>query len=61
MILYVESSAILAWLLGEPSATVAVRELRAADSIVTSSLTALEGRSNRSLFERSTHFTWRRH
>ncbi len=42
MILYVESSAILAWLLGEPSATVAVRELRAADSIVTSSLTALE-------------------
>ena len=42
MILYVESSAILAWLLGEPSATVAMRELRAADSIVTSSLTALE-------------------
>lgn len=42
MILYVESSAILSWLLGDPSATVAIRELRAADSIVTSSLTALE-------------------
>ena len=42
MILYAESSAILAWLLGEPSATVAIRELKAADGVVTSTLTALE-------------------
>ena len=42
MILYVESSAILAWLLGEPTATVAMHELGAAASIVTSSLTSVE-------------------
>lgn len=42
MIVYVESSAILAWLLGEPSEMVALRELQGADSVVTSSLTAVE-------------------
>lgn len=42
MIIYAESSAILAWLLGEPSQTVALRELEGADSVVTSSLTAVE-------------------
>ena len=42
MIVYAESSAILAWLLGEPSQTLALRELEAAESVVTSSLTAVE-------------------
>ena len=42
MIVYAESSAILAWLLGEPSQTVAIRELEGADRVVTSSLTAVE-------------------
>ena len=42
MIVYVESSAILAWLLGEPSQHVVLRELARADSVVTSSLTAVE-------------------
>lgn len=42
MIIYAESSAILAWLLGEPSEAVALGELEAADSVVTSSLTAVE-------------------
>ena len=42
MIVYVESSAILAWLLGEPSQHTVLRELARADSVVTSSLTAVE-------------------
>lgn len=42
MIIYAESSAILAWLLGEPSEIVALGELEGADSVVTSSLTAVE-------------------
>lgn len=42
MIVYAESSAILAWLLGEPSQHAVIRELARADSVVTSSLTAVE-------------------
>ena len=42
MIVYAESSAVLAWLLGEPSQSIALRELEGADSVVTSSLTAVE-------------------
>ena len=42
MIVYAESSAILAWLLGEPSQHVAIRALERADSVVTSSLTGVE-------------------
>ena len=42
MILYAESSAILAWLLGESTKGLALRELRGADRVVTSSLTAVE-------------------
>jgi predicted nucleic acid-binding protein len=42
VIVYAESSAVLAWLLGEPSQFVALATLRKADSVVTSSLTAVE-------------------
>lgn len=42
MIVYAESSAVLAWLLGEPSAPEVRRVLAAADRVVASSLTALE-------------------
>lgn len=42
MIVYAESSAILSWLLGEPSQHVVLRELARAQSVVTSSLTAVE-------------------
>ncbi len=42
MIVYAESSAILAWLLGEPSQSVVLDHLRSADRVVSSSLTALE-------------------
>ena len=42
MILYVESSAVLSWLLGEPSQAVVLRELRNAERVVSSSLTAVE-------------------
>ncbi|MEO8335972.1 MAG: type II toxin-antitoxin system VapC family toxin [bacterium] len=42
MIVYAESSAILAWLLGEPSQSIVIRELETAERVVTSSLTAVE-------------------
>lgn len=42
MIVYAESSAVLAWLLGEASQTHVLAQLRAADRVVTSSLTAAE-------------------
>ena len=42
MIVYAESSAVLAWLLGEASQVVVLRALKQADSVVTSSLTAVE-------------------
>lgn len=42
MILYVEPSAILAWVLGEPAQSVVVTELNRADRVVTSALTLLE-------------------
>lgn len=42
MIIYVESSAVLAWLLGESTESVVLDALRNADRVVTSSLTALE-------------------
>jgi len=42
MILYAESSAVLAWLLGEPSQHRVLAALEAADQVVTSSLTAVE-------------------
>ena len=42
MIVYAESSAVLAWLLGEPSQFVVMRELERADRVVTSALTAVE-------------------
>jgi len=40
--LYAESSAVLAWLLGENTARVVARELAAAPQVVTSELTLLE-------------------
>lgn len=42
MIVNAESSAVLAWLLGEPSQSLVLAQLRAADRVVTSSLTAAE-------------------
>ncbi len=42
MIVYAESSAILAWLLGEPSQDDAMRALEGAELVVTSSLTGVE-------------------
>ena len=42
MIVYAESSAVLAWLLGEPSQALVRRTLREAERVVSSSLTGLE-------------------
>jgi predicted nucleic acid-binding protein len=42
MTVYVESSAILAWLLGEPAQTAVLKLLTGADRVVSSSLTAVE-------------------
>ena len=42
MIVYAESSAVLAWLLGESNESLARATLGAAERVVTSSLTALE-------------------
>ena len=42
MIVYLESSAVLAWLLGEPAAPQVREALRDADRVVTSSLTGVE-------------------
>lgn len=42
MIVYAESSAVLAWLLGEASQGVVLDQLRAANRVVSSSLTAVE-------------------
>ena len=42
MIVYAESSAILAWLLGEPSQSRVLAELRSATRVVSSSLTSVE-------------------
>lgn len=42
MIVYAESSAVLAWLLGEPSQSVVLEQLRGATRVVSSSLTAVE-------------------
>ncbi|MHB0964106.1 MAG: type II toxin-antitoxin system VapC family toxin [Gemmatimonadaceae bacterium] len=42
MILYAESSAVLAWLLGEPRAAFTERALRDASLVVTSTLTSAE-------------------
>jgi len=42
MIVYAESSAVLAWLLGEPSGGGVRRVLSGADRVVSSALTALE-------------------
>ena len=42
MIVYAESSAVLAWLLGEPSQSLVLLELEGADRVVSSSLTAVE-------------------
>lgn len=42
MILYVESSAVLAWLLNEPDASAVLQQLRAAERVCTSVLTGVE-------------------
>jgi predicted nucleic acid-binding protein len=42
MIVYAESSAVLAWLLGEPSQGLVRRTLREAERVVSSTLTGLE-------------------
>ena len=42
MIIYAESSAVLAWLLGEPRAALTERALRDASTVVTSTLTSAE-------------------
>ena len=42
MVLYIESSAVLAWLLGEPRAIRILEPLRTADQVVSSSLTPVE-------------------
>ena len=42
MIVYAESSAVLAWLLGESTAPLVIESLHQADHVVTSSLTTLE-------------------
>lgn len=40
--LYAESSAVLAWLLGEPGQHATIKALEGADEVVTSALTAVE-------------------
>lgn len=42
MIVYAESSAVLTWLLGEPSQALVVERLNCAERVVTSALTAVE-------------------
>jgi uncharacterized protein with PIN domain len=42
VILYVESSAILSWLLGEPAQRDVIAELESAEQVVTSALTGVE-------------------
>lgn len=42
MILYAESSAVLAWLLNEPGAPAVLQQLRAAERVCTSTLTGVE-------------------
>ena len=42
MIVYVESSAVATWLLGEPAQDLVLEHLRKASRVVTSSLTAVE-------------------
>lgn len=42
MILYAESSAVLAWLLGEPTQVTVLEHLRSAERVVSSSLTVVE-------------------
>jgi uncharacterized protein with PIN domain len=42
MILYAESSAVLAWLLGEPGQAGVVAELERADQVATSAITVVE-------------------
>jgi uncharacterized protein with PIN domain len=42
VILYAESSAVLAWLLGEPGQDEVVAELEAADRVATSTITVVE-------------------
>lgn len=42
MIVYAESSAVLAWLLGEPKQFAVIDQLQRADRVVASSLTGLE-------------------
>jgi predicted nucleic acid-binding protein len=42
MILYAESSAVLAWLLGEPSQRAVLEQLTVAERVVSSSLTVVE-------------------
>ena len=42
MVLYAESSAVLAWLLGEPTQDDIIEALAAADDVVTSALTGVE-------------------
>ena len=44
MVVYAESSAVLAWLLGEPGSDAAAAALAGADNVVASSLTELECR-----------------
>ncbi len=43
-VVYLESSALLAWLLGETSARAIAKRIDAADAITTSSLTLVEVR-----------------
>ncbi|MFN0180196.1 MAG: type II toxin-antitoxin system VapC family toxin [Gemmatimonadales bacterium] len=42
MIVYAESSGVLAWLLGEPTADLVRAELASAERVITSALTAVE-------------------
>lgn len=42
MVIYAESSAVLAWLFDEPSADDVIRAIESADLVVTSELTAVE-------------------
>lgn len=42
MIVYAESSAVLSWLLGEPTQAVVLKELQNAERVVSSSLTGVE-------------------
>ena len=42
MIVYAESSAVLSWLLGEPSGPAVCRALQTAEFVVTSDLTLIE-------------------